>query len=79
MEAGTLLIRKPVHSRGIDSARLPLLLKLFDDVLGREVEIDLGRQQCVMAQRGSGAADPEKNGATSFSEWMSGPWSLPRG
>ena len=28
---------------------LPLLLKLFDNVLGREVEVDLGRQQRVMA------------------------------
>ncbi len=29
----------------------PLLLKLFDNVLGREVEVDLGRQQRVMAQQ----------------------------
>ena len=30
---------------------LPLLLKFFDNVLGREVEVNLGGQQRVMAQQ----------------------------
>ena len=32
-------------------ARSPLLLKLFDHVLGREVEVDFGGQERVMAQQ----------------------------
>ncbi len=32
-------------------ARSPLLLKFFDNVLGREVEVDFGGQECIMAQQ----------------------------
>ena len=33
------------------SQRSPLLLKLFDNVFGREVEVDFGRQERVMAKQ----------------------------
>ena len=41
-------MKNPASASGQQS---PLLLKLFDNVLGREVEVDLGRQQRVMAQQ----------------------------
>ena len=49
MEILLLLLESIPHFGKDCGAGSPLLQKLFNNVLGREVEVDLGRQQRVIA------------------------------